>query len=553
MKKNVDLRSLLTTAVICVAVWMGLELLIKPLISPPPSTPVTSVASPAVILPKGDKIDPRIPFENAFIKGSLTLKGALIDEIYLKNYRKTHDPKSDPVHVLSPVYEEKSYYAQFPWIGAQTEDLPNENTVWHASHPQLTKDQPVTLSWTNKEGIVFALIVRLDESYGLTVEQKATHKGTKPIAFGLSGQLCRGGPVDIGGHMMLYEGPLGVFSSRLKELDYKKVQTLLPIFNQPLGATEKAKGWLGFTDKYWLSALVPSQESVGKFTFDQGQYQATATLPLTTLEPGKTISQTWHLFVGPKNLDLLESYEKKWSIDKFDLALDFGWFYFLTKPLLILLVWFKNFFGNFGWAILAMTVLVKMTFFPLAIRGQKSTARMRLVQMHLQTLKNRYGDDKARFNQEVMAYYKKEKINPLSSFLPFLIQIPVFFALYKVLFVSIEMRQASFWWIYDLAEPDPTSFFNGFGLFGWSVPDMLKIGLWPILMGITMAVQQAFNSAKTSMERQQKVMLTYILPAVFTVMLARFPVGLVIYWTWSNILTIGQQWIIQRFWQEKTL
>lgn len=550
MKKNVDLRSLLSTAVICAAVWMGLELFVKPLLSP--SVPAVSVSQTPVVaansVSKGEKSDPRLTFENQAVQGSLTLKGACIDQWKLKRYRKSHDVQSDLVDVLAPIYESKSFYAQFPW---GTKDGPTQDTLWQADQQELRVDHPVTLSWINKKNVLFELIFRLDQGYGMTVEQRTTNKGDQPLTFTPQAQLCRTAPVEIAGAMMLYEGPLGVFSGRLKELDYKKIKTAEPEWNQPLGKDQKGSGWIGMTDKYWLSALVSTQEAQGQFSLNQGEYMVTAQRASQTLAPGQTASEKWHLFVGPKNLQLLEHYEKDWSINKFDLALDFGWFYFLTKPLLVLLIWFKDLFGNFGWAILAMTVLAKLSFFPLAIRAQRSMTRMRGVQAHLQILKARYGDDKMRFNQEVMAYYRKEKVSPLSGFLPFLIQIPVFFALYKVLFVSIEMRQASFWWIHDLAEADPTSFFNGFGLFPWSVPDMMKVGLWPILMGISMAIQQALNTGKTHMERQQRLMLTYILPLVFTFMLAKFPVGLVIYWTWSNILSILQQWVIQRFWPQK--
>lgn len=549
-------KNLIIALLVGVIVWLGVEMWVKP------SSPASDKSIPQthVCIPKEESLavkkrstasGPHIKIENAVIKGALSLKGAIVDQWVLKDFHETIDKNSPLVTVLSPHCP--SYAVFFKWHTSKEAqgEVPTDETLWQANSDVLAPGKPVTLHWHNAKGVLFELLFDIDDAYMLTVHQSVSNTSRSPLAIGTQGIIDRQGPVQTSGYMMLYEGPLGVFSGQLKEKTYDDIKKDGQGHWMNLGESKGNAGWLGITDKYWLSALIPASSSQGRFVGMETPlfYQAEATTPLESIEPGQKHTAVTRLFTGPKQLSLLESYEKKLGICHFDLAVDFGWFYFLTKPMFKLLSALKNLLGSFGLAILGMTVLMRLLFFPLSLKSYKAMARMKKVAPQLQAIKDKYADDKMKLNQEIIAFYRKEKINPASGCLPMLMQMPVFFSLYKVLFVSIEMRQAPFWgWIQDLSAPDPTSIFNAFGLLPWAVPSWLHIGLWPLLMGLTMILQQKMNTSM-ALDKQQQIMFGYVMPMVFTVMLAQFPVGLVIYWTWTNTLMILQQWLMMRYYK----
>jgi YidC/Oxa1 family membrane protein insertase len=546
----------------CLGIWLGSEVFLKPKVTAPP--PVTTeapsiqlaaeetpAACPPKVLSHAEALNqsPRISIQTPLLKGSLALKGARFDDLTLKTYHQTTEENSPPVTLLSPENSKNAYYAYFLWYSATQSslELPTESTVWSADHDVLTVNRPVTLSWKNSQGIDFQLFISVDDHAMITVKQTLTNTTNQAVSVGVRGLIDRKGPVQTSGYMVLYEGPLGVFESRLKEVSYKDCISSSEQTLRTLGADTRGSGWLGITDKYWLMALIPgpNQMAKGRFSGTESLYRAESVGEIRQIPPQSASTETTLLFSGPKQLALLDHYEAKKHINHFDLAVDFGWFYFLTKPMFYLLSWLKQMCGSFGMAILLMTVMAKIAFFPLALRSHRSMGAMRSLQPKMQALREKFKEDRVRLNEEMMALYRKEKVNPASGCLPMLLQIPVFFALYKVLFISIEMRHAPFLgWIKDLSSPDPTSLFNGFGLFPWDVPEFLHVGAWPLLMGATMYFQQRSNSMVT--DPTQRVMFLYVMPLVFSYMMANFPVGLVIYWSWSNLLTLFQQWVIQR-------
>ena len=490
---------------------------------------------------------PRIKIFNNELQGSLTLQGGRIDDLTLVNYRKTLDPESDQIKFLKKINEEEPFFVQFGWSTPDDLEVPNGNTVWNSSNTTLEPNKNVILDWKNSEGIKFIQKYSIDENYVIRVDNSIINNSNKKIRIYPYGLIRRTGEPPTTDFFVLHEGPLGVFDGSLSEKSYSDLKE-----NGQKGISHKSEkngGWIGITDKYWMSALIPDQSKISKFTYryikNTGSFQTDFLGELQVLEPNSEIKVTSRVFNGAKKLNLLDQYEKELNIEHFDLAIDFGWFYFLTKPFFYALNWANDILGNFGLAILAITVIVKLVFFPLANKSYKSMARMRILSPQLQQLKERFGNDRQRMNQEMMALYKREKVNPAAGCLPILVQIPVFFALYKVLFVSIEMRQAPFFgWVKDLSVADPTSIFNLFGLLPYStnfLPDFLNLGVWPILMGITMVLQQKLNP-KPPDPVQAKIFAW--MPIVFTFLLATFPAGLVIYWTWNNLLSIAQQWVI---------
>jgi YidC/Oxa1 family membrane protein insertase len=563
-----DKKNVLIVILASALVWLGMEVFLKPQQSAQTSVvqnipsgsinqPASRVDSLARNLPSLTLEGPSIPFQNSKIQGSLDIKGGVIRQCSLKDYLETTDPNSKPVSILSkdsiaPSENSKMYAAYFGWVGsAESADyFPNPQTIWTCNKSELTPEQPITLSWENSKGIQFFLDFAMDQEYLISVTQRVENKGEDSIQCTPTSTLIRQGPVITSGYMMLHEGPIGMANGKLQELSYKDVVKLGQSPWMDLSKSASKCGWLGMTDKYWLAALIPAQGAKGRFIAEGGEFYLSQTQGHENLlKRSETQISTSHVFFGPKKLSLLEDYEKKMSIDHFDMAVDFGWFYFITKPMFNLLTWLQESVGNFGLAILIMTIAIKILFFPLSSKSFRAMSRMRLLQPQIQGLKSRFKDDKLRLNQEMMNLYKREKINPASGCLPMLVQIPIFFSLYKVLFISIEMRHAPFWgWIQDLSAPDPTSVFSGFGLFPWTLPIWLHIGIWPILMGITMVGQQLMNASNIT-DSQQKIMLTYVVPIMFTFMLAQFPAGLVIYWTWSNFLTIAQQWVMMRYHQ----
>jgi len=485
----------------------------------------------------------RLLIKSASVKGSLNLEGAIFDDLTLVKYRETVDPKSPEIVLLSPQNTPKAYYARFGWTSPDLV-LPNEKTLWETNGLNLTQQTPVTLTWDNGQGLLFQQIISIDEHYMFTITQKVTNKGTTPVSLTPQGNLARHGIPESSGFFILHEGPVGVFDGKLNDPSYDDISKTGSLQNP------KAPGWLGLTDKYWLTALVPDPQAAitssytHQGTGEQTLYTATYHRDPLSLEPGKSIVATDHFFAGAKVLSLLDGYETTLGITHFDLAVDFGWFYFLTKPIFYALDFLQDFLGNFGLAILALTVAIKLVFFPLANKSYSSMGRMKALQPEIEKIRERYKDDRIKMNEKVMEVYKKEKVNPMAGCLPMIIQIPVFFALYKVLFVSIEMRHAPFYgWIHDLSAPDPTNIFTLFGLIPWDPPSFLMIGIWPLIMGGTMFLQQKLSPPPAD-PTQAKMFL--FMPIFFTYLLAAFPAGLVIYWAWNNTLSIAQQWLIMR-------
>ncbi len=516
-----------------------------------PGATVPGAAAPetvkdrAALLAEQTAAGTRVKIDSPALHGSINLVGARIDDLTLADYRTTPDPNSPEIALLAPAGTLSAYYAEFGWVPEdKSQPVPGNDTKWTASEQVLTPEKPLTLTWDNGKGLVFERTIAVDKNYMFTVTQKVRNNGSTPVRLLPYSLVRRAGTPYTEGFYILHEGPLGVFNGKLNEHKYDDLKKAGTISVPTTG------GWIGITDKYWLVSLVPEQkeEVTARFVYsapgNADRYQVDMLGKAVEVAPGATVEQTTRLFAGAKQVRLLDEYSDNLGISNFDLAIDFGWFYFLTKPFFYALDMLGRLFGNFGVAILVFTVIVKAAFFPLANKSYHAMAKMKKLQPKMQEMRERFGDDKVRMNQELMALYKREKVSPVSGCLPILIQIPVFFALYKVLFVTIEMRHAPFFgWIHDLSAPDPTTIFNLFGLIPWQPPHLLMLGLWPIIMGITMYLQQKLNPAPPD-PVQQKVF--QFLPVVFTFMLASFPAGLVIYWAWNNTLSILQQWLIMR-------
>lgn len=489
----------------------------------------------------------RLQIDTPRLSGSINLVGGQLDDIRLKNYHETVDKSSPTVVLFSPKGSPNPFYADYGWVsdpGASV-SLPGPDTVWSVdAGAQLTPSTPVTASYDNGEGLTFKRTFSIDENYMFTVTQSVENNSAAAVTLYPYGLIARKGKPKTAGFYILHEGLLGVFGEEgLKEVDYDDLAET--------GSERPAqvdRGWLGITDKYWAATLIPQPGETFQPSFTHSNasdnYQADFLGGATTIEAGSTGETSSYLFAGAKETKLLDAYEESLNIERFELLIDWGWFYFLTKPMFFAIDWLFHVFGNFGVAILLVTVIIKAFFFPLANKSYVSMSKMKLVQPQMQEIRDRYADDRAKQQQALMELYKKEKINPLAGCLPILIQIPVFFALYKVLFVTIEMRHAPFFgWIQDLSAPDPTSLFNLFGAIPWDPPQLLMVGIWPLIMGVTMFVQMKMNPAPP--DPTQQMIFTWM-PIVFTFMLASFPAGLVIYWAWNNSLSIAQQWVIMR-------
>ena len=491
------------------------------------------------------KNNKRIYFsESSRIKGSISLVGARFDDVILKDYKDTIKPKSKQVTLLSPNNTLNPYFVELGWMSQENINLPNKNSEWQLIEGQeLGPESHITIKWVSPEGIEFFRKIEIDKDYLITVEQKVTNFSNKDISLTQYGRINRTGTPKTSGFYILHEGPIAVLNERLIEIDYDDI-----IEEGSKSAISKG-GWVGITDKYWLAALIPDQRSRIEGGFKAvlkniERYQAQYTSNEIVLEKGETASVKSNVFVGAKEVDLLDKYSNQLSIEMFDRAVDFGWFYVITKPLFLLLHKLSDLLGNVGLSILALTVLIRILLFPLANKSFKSMSKMKILTPKMTEIRERYKTDKLKMQQEIMALYKSEKVNPLSGCLPILIQIPIFFALYKVLFVTLETRHAPFYgWVKDLSAPDPTTIFNLFGLFNFMPPSFLMIGAWPLLMALTMYLQQKLNPAPPD-PLQAKIMS--FLPLMFLFLFATFPAGLVIYWTWNNILSIGQQWIIMK-------
>jgi len=493
----------------------------------------------------------RIPIRTPKLHGSISLTGARLDDLTLVEYREKTDPNSPEIVLLSPAGAPHPYYAEFGWVPADAAvKVPGADTIWTPAPGanELAAGGKLALSWDNGEGLRFIRTFSVDENYMFAVEQRVENYGAKPVTLHPYGLVSRTGTPKTEGMYILHEGPLGVLDGTLKELKYEDLAKEGQVREKTTG------GWAGITDKYWLTALIPDQKSevTGRFVHLANgaaeRYQADFTGGAVTVAPNASAEGNFHMFAGAKQVKLLDAYAEKYGIARFDLAIDFGWFYFLTKPFFYLLTMLQTALGNMGLAILALTVLIKLAMFPLANKSYVSMSKMKNLQPEMKKLQERFPEDKMRLQQEMMALYKREKVNPVSGCLPMLVQIPVFFALYKVLFVAIEMRHAPFYgWIHDLSAPDPTTIFNLFGLIPWDpslyLPSFLHLGVWPLIMGVTMWVQQKLNPQPT--DPIQAKMMSF-LPIMFTFLLANFAAGLVIYWAWSNLLSILQQWVIMR-------
>lgn len=492
----------------------------------------------------------RLPINSPRLKGSINLKGGKLDDLILVDYKETTDENSPSIALLSPLLSENPYYVDFGWVSGTTDplEMPISDTLWTASSDMLVPNQPLTLSWQNSQGLEFQQIITLDDNYMFTVEQRVLNNGAQAYRLYPYGLISRTGtPTKSDSSAIIHEGPLGFFEDKYQEFSYEDLREKRKI------EVTSPNGWIGVTDKYFLVALAPEETQPYKINFShflkaqKDKYQTDYLANIREVAPGNTTSSISYFFAGPKKVDLLGTYQDKYKIERFDLAIDFGWLYFLTKPFFYLLDFLYKNIANFGICILILTVLVRLALFPLANNSFKTFARMRQLTPEINRLKERYGDDKMRMNQELMALYKKEKLNPMAGCLPLLLQLPVFFALYKVLSVSIEMRHAPFFgWIHDLSAPDPTSIINLFGLLPFE--PFFNLGAWPLIMGVTMFLQQKLNPPPT--DPMQARMMSF-LPIVFTFICAGFPSGLVIYWTWGNILSGLQQWYIMRKHGEK--
>ena len=490
----------------------------------------------------------RITIQTPLVTGSLTTKGARIDDVTLTAYQETLEEGSNDITLLRKISDSQPYFAEFGWIGDNVDaSLPNDETIWTASSDILSPNNEVTLRYDNGEGLIFNRILAIDDQYMITVTDEVTSARDETLRLLPYGLIRRFGTPETTGIYILHEGPIGVVDTTLKEQSYGDLRDEVIEFE-----TEEEGGWVGFTDKYWLTALVPDQTQMANFSMralagNEDRYQADYLGSAMVLDKGQTISYQTRFFAGAKVLTMIDAYSEELNIPNFDLAIDFGWFYFMTKPFFYAINWLNGLLGNFGLAILGFTVVIRLVLYPLANKSYRSMAKMRALSPKLTKMREQHKDDRQKLNQEMMALYKAEKVNPAAGCLPILLQIPVFFALYKVLYVSIEMRQAPFFgWIHDLSEIDPTSIFNLFGLLPYStslVPDFLNIGIWPILMGVSMFVQQRLNPPPPD-PIQAKIFQW--MPIFFTFLLAGFPAGLVIYWTWNNTLSILQQWWITR-------
>ena len=562
-------RNLLLAIVLSVGILIGFQFLLAkfhPTPTPVPHPTQTTPAKPAASLKPGATPSaaapaeaaapaktaaaaiagqPRVKIETPGLRGSVSLKGGRIDDLRLMQYHETVDPKSPHVRLLWPTGTADPYFAQFGWVPVKTGSVkvPEADTMWQAASEVLTPSHPVTMTWDNGAGFVFTRKMSVDKDYMFRIEDSVRNETDAPVELAPYGLISRTGvPPNAGNsYRSAYQGMIGEFGGSLKQVQYSSVAP----GKQVTYSSDEA--WLGFSEDYWLTALVPEQKQTIKAQFrvvknDQAnQYQSDFLAPTVAVPAHGTADYAIRFYAGAKELSILDRYAQS-GIHNFDRAVDFGYLYFLSKPIFQALEFLNGILGNFGLAIVLFTLLVKLAFFPLANKSYSAMAKMRLLQPEMQKIRERFPDDKARQQQEIMALYKRVGANPMAGCLPILIQIPVFWALYEVLYVSIEMRHAPFYgWIHDLSAPDPTSFANLFGLIPFTPPHFLMIGAWPLIMGVTMFLQQKLNPQPVDPTQARMFML---LPVVFTYMLSSFPAGLVIYWAWNNLLSIAQQWAI---------
>ena len=479
--------------------------------------------------------DRRINIVNQDIRGSLRLKGARFDELYLRKYRTEIDPQSPAVELLSPSQTANPYYAEFGWLSSDKSiKLPDNNTVWTAKSRELTAQTPLVLEWNNGQGLRFIRKISVDENYMFTIDQNVENNSGKTVALFPYGLINRHYEKSAENSSVVHEGMIGVLDSSLEEIIYTKLKKV-----GEKESFETNGGWAGFGDRYWFTSFILNNTDNGKVKFShtgENTYQVDYVGQAVEIVPGSVGSNSIKFYAGAKEIKLLDYYTDKLNIQKFDLAVDFGWYYFLTKPFFYILDFLYHFIGNMGWAILLFAALLRLVMFPIANKSYESMSKMKKVQPKLKELQEKYKDDKVKLQQEIMETYRKEKINPAAGCLPVLIQIPIFFSLYKVLNIAIEIRHAPFvGWIQDLSAPDPLTISV---LTSLPIPGLLDIGVWPILMGISMYIQQKLNPAPANKDQAR---VFAMMPLIFTFMLGHFASGLVIYWTLSNILSIIQQ------------
>jgi YidC/Oxa1 family membrane protein insertase len=568
-----DQKRLFLAIAISVAILLVFQVLIAPHLPQPPAPPPQQVANhetrPATTPREGSpaagaavvanqpvpKEVPRVAIAAPRVRGSISLLGARLDDLILSDYRETLAPNSPDVRLLEPRSDPQPYYVQFGWTAASGENvrLPDNDTVWASSGGTLGAGQPVTLSWNNGAGLTFQIAFSIDDDYMFTVQQSVRNATGQPVKLFPWSRVRRDYTPQVAGYYILFEGLLGVVDDRLQETTYANAKSEGEKKNGIAYDATSAGGWAGITDKYWLAALIPDQSVTSTVNFrhisedgDHYQVDYITKEPQTIAANGEGALQS-RVFAGAKIVRLLDRYESVYHIPSFDKAVDFGWFYFLTKPIFYCLDWLNGLFGNFGVAILVFTVFVKGLFFPLANYSYRSMSKMKLLAPRMQALRERFKDEPQRMQQEMMAMYRAEKVNPASGCLPMVVQIPVFFSLYKVIFTTIEMRQAPFFgWIKDLSQVDPTNIFNLFGLLPFdpaAISPWLHLGAWPLIMGGTMFLQQKMNPPPPDPVQAR---MFQFMPLIFTFMLANFPAGLVIYWSWNNLLSIAQQWLIMR-------
>ena len=573
-----DQKRLFLAIAISVAILLIFQVLIAPHLAQPPhpgQTPPQQTAtqqSPPPAQAQGPagaptstaahavpKQVPRVKIAAHRVSGSISLLGARLDDLVLTDYRETLAPDSPKVRLLEPRSEEHPYYVQYGWSAAPGTQvkLPDTDTTWAASSDTLSPGHPVTLSWDNGSGLIFQIGFAIDDDYMFTVQQSVRNTGATPVKLFPWSRVRRDYTPATSGFNSLYgsttEGLLGVTGTTLHGMTYSGVKSKGEKNASVAYEATSDRGWAGISDKYWLAALVPNQEAAAKLEFqyfneggDRYQVDYLAQVP-QDIAPNSDVTLVSHVFTGPKIISLLDSYGAEYHIPSFNKAVDFGWLYLLAQPIFYCLDWLNGLLGNFGLAIMVFTVLVKALFFPLANYSYRSMSKMKLLGPKMQALRERFKEEPQRMQQEMMQLYRTEKVNPASGCLPMLVQIPVFMSLYVVIYTTIEMRQAPFFgWIHDLSAVDPTNVFNLFGLLPFNptqVLPLLHLGAWPLIMGLTMFLQQKLNPPPPDPVQAR---LFQFMPVIFTFMLANFPAGLVIYWTWNNLLSIAQQWLIMR-------
>lgn len=575
MSDNRNLFLVIALSLAIVILWQ--EFVVGPMTPPPPAAVTTDARAPAaggepapvtdvgstisapavpqagVNLPRAEVIasGARVAILSDAVDGSILLNGARFDDLNLRRYRERVDPQSDEITLLSPkgtANPDFAYFAEFGWAAAPggTVLLPGADTPWRlAAGDVLSPGKPVTLEWDNGQGFIFRRTIALDDNYMFTVTDAVENRSGSDVALYPYGLIARHGGEPLASIWVIHEGLLGVFDGTLEQFTFSDMQ------DEPVQSFDTAGGWLGITDHYWLAALAPDQNEpiIARFTRDardgRNIYQTDFRYSAARIAAaGQTISVTHHLFAGAKSVSVVDGYEENLGIKRFDLAIDWGWFFFLTKPIFLLLDFIQSLIGNFGVAILILTVLIKALFFPLANKSYESMSKMKKIQPEMLKLRERFKEDPQRLQAEMMGLYKREKVNPVSGCLPILIQIPVFFSLYKVLYVSLEMRHKPFFgWVQDLSAVDPTNVFNLFGLLPYEPWSFLHIGVWPLIMGISMWVQMKMNPPAADPVQQR---IFSIMPWFFMFLMASFPAGLVIYWAWNNTLSVAQQYFIMR-------